>query len=202
VGGADLLVGGFDGGEHGPDVLRSQPVQGEVAEVRGQVGVEVAGVGAAGVLVHRPGGQPPLQVHRERGRPIQAAADVEAVADRVRRRQWSAVAGGVEQPGDLGDRGGIVAGQAQQGLGVVPGGERVVVGAVAAAAQLPPPAADVGREFEPVVPGAVAGAPGSVRPAQPRARAAAGAAAAPLEHVPRPRSDAHRPPRLDAGPAA
>jgi len=66
-----------------------------------------------------------------------------------------------------------------------------VVAAVAAAAQLPAPAVRVGLEFEPVVPGA---APGSVRPAQPRARPAAGAAAAPLEHIPRSSPGTHSPP--------
>jgi hypothetical protein len=90
------------------------------------------------VFVHRPGGQPPLKIDADRGRPIRGPAGVEAVADRVRRRQRLAMAGGQDQPGHLGDRGRIVAGEAEQGPRIVPGGEGLAVAAVAAAAQLPP----------------------------------------------------------------
>ncbi|BCB81185.1 hypothetical protein GCM10022251_67750 [Phytohabitans flavus] len=79
-------------------MLRAQPVQLEVAQVRDQVRAEVAGIGAAGVLVHRSDGQPPLQIHVKRGRPIQGPASVQAAADRVHRRQPPAIAGGLEQP--------------------------------------------------------------------------------------------------------
>jgi hypothetical protein len=146
------------------DVVRPELVEGDVAEVRDEVGGDVVGVATAGVVVDLDVVDPAGQVLGEGGDAAERAVGLQAEPDGVEVGQFAGgAAGGLDEVGDLGQPFRVFAGEVKQSADLV---DLVLCGFAVLKAGAGPQLASfpVGgrREFELVCPLTVGEAPGSV----------------------------------------
>jgi len=132
---ADVRVAPFQGDEHGLDVRGVQGLDRNVAQVRDQVEADVVVVAAYGLFGQAPPpGQPPGQILRGGGGDGGRYPGADTAGDGVRVGQRRAGGAVQQQVGDLQAQVRVVAGQVEQGPGLVAFGDRVVAAIEAAGA--------------------------------------------------------------------